>query len=264
MREMLGKLKERSLLLGWVRGQGLSVKESKLIHEWSKLPGRRKPEPKMSRKKMWALLYISQSLSLCLCLCFFSCFLAFSPSHQINPLLESYTEWIRCNYCDIKTQTVKNRPAMWETRVWSLGQEDPLEEEMATDSSILAWRIPWKEEPGSGLQPMGSERAGHNWETNIFTFHNHINHDFVCDREKPENTEKNQSWTLRIYGSLYYGWPGGSVVKNLPANAEDLGSIRGLGRSPGEGNGSPTPVFLPVESHGQSMGLQTNWTWLSN
>ena len=52
MREMLGKLKERSLLLGRVGGQGFSVKESKLIHEWSKLPGRRKPEPKMSRKKM--------------------------------------------------------------------------------------------------------------------------------------------------------------------------------------------------------------------
>ena len=52
MREMLGKLKERSLLLGRVGGQGLSVKESKLIHEWSKLPGSRKPEPKMSRKKM--------------------------------------------------------------------------------------------------------------------------------------------------------------------------------------------------------------------
>ena len=51
-------------------------------------------------------------------------------------------------------QTVKNLPAMQETWVWSLGQEDPLEEEMATCSSILAWRIPWTEEPG-GLQSMG-------------------------------------------------------------------------------------------------------------
>ena len=48
-------------------------------------------------------------------------------------------------------QTVKNLPAMQETRVRSLGQEDALEREMATHSSILAWRIPWMEEPG-GLQ----------------------------------------------------------------------------------------------------------------
>ena len=51
----------------------------------------------------------------------------------------------------------KNLPAMWETRVGSLGQEDPLEEGMATHSSILAWRIPWTEEPG-GLQSMGLQR----------------------------------------------------------------------------------------------------------
>ena len=57
-------------------------------------------------------------------------------------------------------QSVKNLPAMQETWVQSLGQEDPLEEGMATHSSILAWRIPWREEPG-GLQPMGSQRFGH-------------------------------------------------------------------------------------------------------
>ena len=49
---------------------------------------------------------------------------------------------------------------MQETRVRSLGQEDPLEEEMATYSRILAWRIPWAEEPG-GLQSMGSQRVEH-------------------------------------------------------------------------------------------------------
>ena len=53
---------------------------------------------------------------------------------------------------------VKNPPAMQETQVQSLGQEDPLEEEMATHSSILAWRIPGTEEPG-GLQSMGSQRV---------------------------------------------------------------------------------------------------------
>ena len=51
---------------------------------------------------------------------------------------------------------VENPPALEETQVRSLGREDPLEEEMATHSSILAWRIPWREEPG-GLQSMGSQ-----------------------------------------------------------------------------------------------------------
>ena len=51
---------------------------------------------------------------------------------------------------------VKNLPAMWKTQVRSLGWEDPLEKEMAIHSNILAWRIPWTEEPG-GLQSMGSQ-----------------------------------------------------------------------------------------------------------
>ena len=55
---------------------------------------------------------------------------------------------------------------MWETWVQSLGQENPLEEGMAPDSSILAWRIPWTEEPG-GLQFMRSQRVGHDWATNL-------------------------------------------------------------------------------------------------
>ena len=57
---------------------------------------------------------------------------------------------------------LKNLPAVQETQVQSLGQEDPLEEEMATHSSILARKIPWTEEPG-GLQSMWSQRVGHNW-----------------------------------------------------------------------------------------------------
>ena len=57
-------------------------------------------------------------------------------------------------------QIIKNLPAMQKIQVQSLGQEDPLREEMATHSSILAWRVPWTEEPG-GLQSMGSQRVGH-------------------------------------------------------------------------------------------------------
>ena len=57
-------------------------------------------------------------------------------------------------------QTLKHLSTMWETRVRSLGHEDPLEKEMATHSSTIAWKIPRTEEPGR-LQPMGSQRVGH-------------------------------------------------------------------------------------------------------
>ena len=59
---------------------------------------------------------------------------------------------------------VKNLPAMQEIWVQSLGQEDPLEKEMAAHSSILAWEVPWPEEP-DGLQSMGSQRVGHDLVT---------------------------------------------------------------------------------------------------
>ena len=66
-------------------------------------------------------------------------------------------------------QTAKNLTEMQETPVQSLGQEDPLEKEMATHSNILAWRIPWTEEPG-GLQSMGSQRVGHDLGNQHFHF----------------------------------------------------------------------------------------------
>ena len=78
-------------------------------------------------------------------------------------------------------QTVKNLLAVQETGVQSLGREDPLEKGMAIHSSMLAWRILWKEEPG-GLQSVGSQRVSHDWVTNTTT--------------------------------------GGSVVKSLPAKQE--------------------------------------------
>ena len=77
---------------------------------------------------------------------------------------------ISSRFCVIRAslvaQRLKGLPAMQETWVRSLGQEDLLEKEMATHSSILAWRIPWTEEPG-GLQSMGSQRVRHNF---TFTF----------------------------------------------------------------------------------------------
>ena len=66
-----------------------------------------------------------------------------------------------CIWVSLVAQIVKNMPAMWKTWVRSLDWKDPLEEGMETHSSILAWRIPWTEEPGR-LQSMGSQRVRHN------------------------------------------------------------------------------------------------------
>ena len=67
---------------------------------------------------------------------------------------------IQYTWASLVAQLVKNPPALWETQVQSLGWEDPLEKGKATHSSILAWRIPWTEEPG-GLQSMGLQRVRH-------------------------------------------------------------------------------------------------------
>ena len=67
---------------------------------------------------------------------------------------------IKAMPASLVAQMVKRLPAMQETWAQSLGREDPLEKEMATHSSTLAWKIPWTEEPG-GLQSMGSQRVGH-------------------------------------------------------------------------------------------------------
>ena len=67
-------------------------------------------------------------------------------------------------WASLVAPTVKNLPVMTQDWVGFLGWEDPLEKGMATHPSILAWRIPWTEEPG-GLQSMGSQRVGHDWTT---------------------------------------------------------------------------------------------------
>ena len=119
---------------------------------------------------------------------------------------------------------VKNLPAVWETWVWSLGWGDALERETATHSSILAWRIPWTEEPGR-LQSMGSLRVKHDWATFTHT-HAHTRHclhlggtsgkeaDCQCRRHKRQGL--------------------------IPAKEEAL-----------EKGMAAHPVFLPEESHGQ-------------
>ena len=84
-------------------------------------------------------------------------------------MLEGFRSILTPWWASLVVPMVKNLPAMWETQVWTLDWEDPLEKGMATHSSILAWRIPWIEEPG-GLQSVGLQRVAYNWESNTFTF----------------------------------------------------------------------------------------------
>ena len=83
--------------------------------------------------------------------------------YKMFAFLLSVSIWgiIMCSRASLVAQRLKHLPPMRETQVQSLGREDPLEKEMVTHSSILAWRIPWTEEHGR-LQSLGSQRAGHN------------------------------------------------------------------------------------------------------
>ena len=96
--------------------------------------------------------------------------IAFSwPQSSQTPNKHLFISVKHCVFIDpasLVAQRLKHLPAKRETWVRSLGWEDPLEKEMATHSSILAWRIPWKEEPG-GLQSKGLQRVGHNWTTSL-------------------------------------------------------------------------------------------------
>ena len=87
--------------------------------------------------------------------------LALVPGHLKKSFLFNL-----CILASQVAQRLKHLPAMRENWDRSLGREDPLEKEMAIHSSILAWRIPWTEEPG-GLQSMGSQRVGHDWATSL-------------------------------------------------------------------------------------------------
>ena len=97
-------------------------------------------------------------------------FIAFSKSSlnickfldhvMLRPGLENFEHYFASFGASLIAQLVKNLPAMLETWVRSLDWEDPLEEGIATHSSILAWRIPWTEEPGR-LQSLGLKRVGH-------------------------------------------------------------------------------------------------------
>ena len=89
-----------------------------------------------------------------------------------------------CFRTSLVAQKVKRLPTMQETWVWSLGRKDPLEKEMATHSSTLAWKIPWMEECGR-LQSMGSQRVGHDWATSLHLYHLNIWKEFQRRKQHP-------------------------------------------------------------------------------
>ena len=107
---------------------------------------------------------------------------------------------------------VKNLPKMWETWVWSLGQEDPLEKAMAPHSSILSWKIPQMEEPG-GLQPMGS--LSWTWLSDFtFNFHFHAlekemaTHSSVLAWRIPGTEEPGELPSMGLKGCCWITTPG--------------------------------------------------------
>ena len=84
---------------------------------------------------------------------------------QLKPLYQ-FRDLGPIIWASLVAQRLKFLPAVWETWVRSLGWEDPLEKEMATHSSTVAWRIPWMEKPG-GLQSTGLQRVEHDWVTSL-------------------------------------------------------------------------------------------------
>ena len=107
------------------------------------------PYADMSELYPYAIQYTNHSL-----------YPVISHNKNIKTIKNKYI-YICITGASLVAQTVKNPPAMQKTWVQSLGWKDPLEKGMAVHSSILAWRIPWTEEPG-GLQSTGSQRVGYN------------------------------------------------------------------------------------------------------
>ena len=145
---------------------------------------------------------------------------------------------------------VENLPAMWDTWVRSLGQEDPLEEGMATYSSILAWRIPCTEEPG-GLQFMGSQRVGHDWATNAHRSthtHTYISYWFCFSGEfwlthyhtliPPQTPGKWHSWIVSLTIKQIV------IILSSSKNKSDLWTLRPLASERSEVIKTPFSQYL--------------------
>ena len=172
-------------------------------------------------------------------------------------------------------QMVKRLLAMWETRVQSLGWEDPLEQEMTTHSITLASKIPWTEEPGR-LYSVGLQRVGRDWDFNfhfsreegsflflclyfviLFLSFQYV---FTCSDPITAFFAVAWSWLLLFVARIERGFPGHSVGKSACNSGEagDLGSIPGWGRSPrGEHGNSPQYPCLKNLMDREACGLQS-------
>ena len=139
-------------------------------------------------------------------------------SGEGRSLEEGLGHLLQYSWASLVAQLVKNLPAMWETWVWALRWEDPLEEGMATHSSILAWRTLWTKEPDR-LQSMGSQRVRHDRATSAAHVH-------ICTQCREKTTKL----------TFFY------KKRHVKVNLKDIAlSYLGLNKF------QPTPVFLPGE-----------------
>ena len=148
------------------------------------------------------------------------------------------------NYRDLVAHMVKNLPAMQETQVQSLCCIDYLEKRMATYSSILAWRIPWAEEPGR-LLALGLKRGGHNRVTNTFTFN------ILASTKEGLAIWHNHTKLLYLFNTAFLGLPLGLSGKESTCQCRRSGSDLWARKIPWRREWLPTSVFLPGKSHGQ-------------
>jgi len=167
--------KSKHLLISWLQSPSAVILEPKKIKSVTVSTVSPSICHEVMRKFIWFQLFLNLLI------------LAFMTQNTVYFCEYSKCSWKGCTFfccwveysinvnlsmvffrASLVTQTINNLPAMQETWVRSLGQEDPLEKGMAIHSSILAWRIPWTEEP-SRLQSMGSQRVRHDWVTNTHT-----------------------------------------------------------------------------------------------
>ena len=105
-------------------------------------------------------------------------------------------------WASLVAQMVKRLPAVWETWVQPLGCEDPLEKEMATHSSTLAWKIPWTKEPGRP-QSTGSQRVGHDWATWLHFRNLYISITCWCKAQRGTNRSIDISFLVILYELIF-------------------------------------------------------------
>ena len=153
----------------------------------------------------------------------------------------------------LAAQKIKRLPEMQETQVWSLGQEDLLEKEMATDSTSLAWRIQWKDELGS-LQYTKSQKVRHNWSTYHFMVFPVVM--YGCKRWTMKKTECQRIDAFELWcwrRLLRVPWTAEMKLVNPKENQPWVF----FGRTDTE---AETPVLRPPDVKSQLLGKRL-WSW---